>query len=470
MNISHGYLQLVIQIISVFLATAFVLWGLKIYRFIITINGVIIGGCAGIALGLSIGGETGVIILLGLFLAALGGLLAWFLAKLFFSISVGLYSALLGVVLFALAGVEVDTWPVIGIIFFLGGAITAFLLFDYLVIIGMAYQGGYIIFNSLFLRKFLHYNSGYSYQEDFFEILIKCLTQNIIAFLVIIIVFIFFALYFQKRQSIRSEDSPQKAADKQCFRNTTYLFALISLISYSVQLALFTVYQNSHPGHYGFSGMMKYLIIFMNTNLIIGGSIITWPIVALFAYFLVKSFDNLWDNTAGIFPAVQLIFAALFGLIINPIVTSFILFIVLLLQHVHFDLGFYTSFYEAHWSFIVVKGLYSFVLFPYLFYTFAIKKPSMQLATIPPVQITEGEQKVPATSEQTTERKESSKPYAEQRIEKLISYTQKAYEDLYEGRITEQNWKQVTDQWRDEIAELQRKINTPDKHNPSDSS
>ena len=88
----------------------------------------------------------------------------------------------------------------------------------------------------------------------------------------------------------------------------------------------------------------------------------------------------------------------------------------------------------------------------------------------PAGQITEGEQKVPTTSEQGTERKEISKQDAKQRIEKLTSYIKNAYEDLYEGRITEQNWKQVTDQWQDEIAELQRKIDIPDKHNPTDSS
>jgi len=357
----HG-IQVLINTISLIIGFAFILWGLKIFKIYIILTGIAIGSILGAIIGGLISKNPDGFIIGGLIGAIFGGLIAWPLQKLLVFIIGGFFSGLLCVLVLSLLGASTEIWPLIIFISIIGGILSVY-FYQIIIIILMAFNGAQTIFNLSMGERSAFSNISFTY--DYFEVweeLINMYSQYICAFLFTSIIFILFALYFQRKLAIKQKDGEKKKLKKIYIRKFTYLLSFLTVLGYVLSNLLgdkFTSYT------------------------LFGLSTITWPIIAIIMTYFI-----LWlifkGNKIFFFKSLflsRISFIILFILIVFPLIhwiSSIIFYLNVLIPNLkgahifNSVIGWFTWYYKAFYTgsvlSIIAKWFSALIFLPGLLY------------------------------------------------------------------------------------------------------
>jgi hypothetical protein len=332
----------ILNIISLLIGTAMVLWGLKIFKFYI----ILLGICLGAALGLVVGGlitqsPEGTII--GCVISAIiGGVIAWPLQKLLVFLAVGALGGMLCAVAMIAAGLPPQACLVAGIVVFIICGIVAVLIYEYIIIILMAMNGAQSVFNVCFMRRF-HYDTD---PEEMLRILVETYSNNILFLLFIIVVFVGFALFFQKKCVVKKDDNIARRSNVIFTHRLAYVFALIAIIGFGVSWLWSQIGSGT---------------IFFGIN------IISWPIVVLITAWFGKWFVicSTRIEIASKSRLIRFIFIMLFSLTIIPLI-SWLIDCIYSGRLV--PIYYYQIILEGGILYVAAKCIYSFIILPALIY------------------------------------------------------------------------------------------------------
>jgi len=137
----------IISIGACLVGLAMILWGLRLFQIYIILMGLCLGGVAGAILGGMIFNARDAMVIGGIVLGLLGGALAWPMQKLFVFIGSGIMTGLSGLALSASMGIPDHMWFLAGLVLFIVGGVIALLLYEYFIIVVMAFTGSQSLFN-----------------------------------------------------------------------------------------------------------------------------------------------------------------------------------------------------------------------------------------------------------------------------------------------------------------------------------
>lgn len=330
--------QQIVNLAVCLLAFALIFWGLKLFKLYIILIGIALGGMFGAFLGGEIGQSQAGIFIGAFITAIIGGVIAWPLQKIFVFIISGVLVGFLGVAIATALGAPDMAAAITGLIFFLFGGIMAVLLYDYFIIIVTAYGGAQIIFNLVYAPGFIFPRRN---AEQVMQRFVRLYSEHIVAFLVVIILFVLFALVFQKWD----DKAAYLKNQKHVFRKASYLFALIALAGYGLSL-----FYGLH-----FSG-----------TVIFGVSLMSWPLVAALTTLCVSRLNKRGHRHLFL----RLIALTFLGLTLVPL-TSWCLASFISFNFSPFP--FYHFFINGSSTMVIAKWIYSLVVFPALAYVALLK-------------------------------------------------------------------------------------------------
>ncbi len=369
----HGH-EAIVNLVSLAIAFAVVLWGLVIFKIYIILVGLAVGAVLG-ALGGGIATESpeGALIC-GLVGALIGGALAWPLQRLLVFLIAGLCTGLVVVAILAVIDVPQEPALVVGGIAFITGGIVAMFLYEYIIIIVMAFGGA----QSVFLVKVEGDSRVYYSRMDpeyMMEYILNLYSTHILAFICTFVMFILFALYFQKWSRVRQFDTPGKIVGKQRFRAITYVCGLLVFFGYVLW-------------HFPSTRMFS-------TSNTLGIGIVTWPIAAwaisLFCNLIAPKGDK--SSASAGEGLMRFVYLAIFGIVVIPIISwavesvyNLSIFRVMLRERGGgypasnaftsgvFRPWFYYGFFKGPLVAIAAKWVCSLFVFPGIFYLVGISR------------------------------------------------------------------------------------------------
>ncbi|MFH1324368.1 MAG: hypothetical protein ABIH64_03915 [Nanoarchaeota archaeon] len=242
----------------------------------------------------------------------------------------GFATALTGLIILWSLGIESETMCVIsGLILFVGGGFLSVRFYKYAVIT-FCLLGS----QAIFIVMYGPYFESHDYELGItLDRILRVCSEHIICYLFLISFFTLFGIYFHRKKAVRPNDNEQQLQDRLRFRKTAYLCAGLAVFSYFLRLI---------------SG--GYTTIFEI-------NIFSWPIIAVAAFWFIKWLVNKGYKYSFIHNDkwAKFIYLIAFGLIILPIITAIITFIM-------------SMFFPQY----IPRGhICSFVLYPRRLYTFA---------------------------------------------------------------------------------------------------
>ncbi len=347
-----SFLDITGEIILLAAGMLLLLWGLRIFKIYIICGGVMIGTVVGLTIGLYSQQSEMNLMIITLVGALGGGIIAWPMQKTFVLLLTGLFSALTGAAVVYALGLSTDNWQTTGLIAFTVGGLIALILFDYIIIILMAFSGAQLIFwrdhlELLIIRRDMIRNFDFS---NYINSIIHVVEQNLFYFLFLSLIFILFAIYFQKRQKVKSGDTEDNQRKKTIFRRTTYILMFILLVAWP----------------YAESELSK------QTYPLIGYDFLSWPFVVIITSFFIFRLKKTKIRPLHSIP-VRFILLIIFGLTIVPFIGCLVDLISRLYPDIHRFTEFYAGFNRTGTLLRIYKIIYSAVLFPLLFMLPAIR-------------------------------------------------------------------------------------------------
>ena len=356
-------IQAVVNIVSLLIGIAMVLWGLRIFKFYIILTGIAVGAVLGVLAGGLVFGSLEAAVLGGVIGAILGGVIAWPLQKFFVFLIAGAWSGLLGAAAMAAMGVPQDALWVVGLILFVAGGALAVCFYEYVIIIVMAFSGVQAIFNAVFVP---HAAISGEDPAELWRYLLQAYSERIVTLLFLVVVFIGFALYFQKRAIIKSGYDERTKWTVAGLRRLSYLLSLLAVLGFALM----------HFIGEDFSG-----------SILFGSNIFSWPLTALaaasFSAWLVWSGDRVCFLKSRAF--CRFLYMLLFSLVVLPLIT-WCVNCVLFLQPIR--LWYYLAFFDGPPVFLVTKWVCAMLVVPGLLYWAALRESAPAAAEIPETQDT----------------------------------------------------------------------------------
>lgn len=375
MEIDQFMINYLVYLVSCMIACAMILWGLKLYKFYIVLAGVVFGALLGLSIGMLVGKSQGSIltgsIIVGFALGFLGGLFAWPLQKFLIFLASGISAAFFGVTFSTALGIEYNSLLIIiiAILFFIIGFILAINFYKHVIIIIMAFAGAQSIFN-LYVFFDMAQLSAYNLPilldnvfsgniKDFINIVINSYKNNLIGYILTILLFIIFAYIFQLANQSDQDDDENKKVSKNRFVRITYLFTYLSIFSTFSMLFLnyFLEFQDS-----------------INDISVFGINIISWPIIVLVTSFMINFFIINNEVDSFISKIIRHLIIVAYGIIVIPFLTSlfYLIFswpVINPIKTISTQLlEFYQYFLKGPVGIIVIKWIYSILIFPLIFY------------------------------------------------------------------------------------------------------
>ncbi|MCF8343054.1 MAG: hypothetical protein K9H13_00280 [Bacteroidales bacterium] len=338
------------------LSLAFVLWGLRVFKIYIVLFGIFLGMIGGVYLMDSIEpfGNQSVNMLTGAVVGGLiGGLLAWPLQKVIVFIIAGFLMIIFGMSGLQWAGWEWSgNWYIFTAAFFLLGGIISVWLYDYLIIVIMTITAVHNLFR-IFIKPDIYFQPEYLSLEILWEKFLDFYTDNYFVLLFMILIYLFYALYYQKWL----KPSERKEYQWKMHKGSGKLFAILILIAYA--------------SDYYFSGIIG------NSAFHIAVDIFTWPLLAfLFGYVFVTITVVSRGAVSGVLSfLLRYFFTVVSGLLLIPL---FRWVISTMLTDMNFDLTYifdYFRFFIGGPTYAVIgKWVYSLMLFPLLTMLFVFRR------------------------------------------------------------------------------------------------
>ncbi len=370
-------IETVINYVYLLVGFAMILWGLKLFKLYIILTGIAVGMALGpmviaCVFGLALDGNVflgwamflnavsehpGLLLIAAAVGAIVGGSLAWPLRKLLVFLIAGFWSGLLGAVI--LAALEAPQNVLLGLgfgLFVIGGAVAVY-FYEYVIIILMALGGAQTVFHTVFSTHVVFAIDGFA---EVWRYLLHSYAERIMAFLLSIGLFVWFAFYFQKRAVVENGDDRRKQLRVIRLRRLSYLLSGLAVVGYVLTDLV-------GPA---FSG-----------TVLIGSSVFSWPLVALasgaFAAWLACAGERCCLN--GHTRLCRFLYMLLFSLIIPPLIT-WVVTCVLSVQV--FPLWYYQAFFSGSPAALVSKWVCALLVVPGLFYLTALRElgPPLGLA------------------------------------------------------------------------------------------
>ena len=335
----------IISIGACLVGLAMILWGLRLFQIYIILMGLCLGGVAGAILGGMIFNARDAMVIGGIVLGLLGGALAWPMQKLFVFIGSGIMTGLSGLALSASMGIPDHMWFLAGLVLFIVGGVIALLLYEYFIIVVMAFTGSQSLFN-------LFYNPDVSFVSkkipQIWQHFFQAWTGHVAAFMFITILFSLFSIYFQKVQAPKEYDFLPEKNKNARVRQSCYLFAVLALCGYLLSVFLFKER-------------------FYGGTAVLGINLLSWPVPAvLTAWFL----NALEQKSGKRTTFIMYIYLMIFSLTIVPL-TTWLAWCLVNLKILPFS--YYTAFLKAPLMVVAGKWLFSLVLLPVLILLFAAR-------------------------------------------------------------------------------------------------
>lgn len=339
---------------------AFVLWGLRIFKAWIALLGVIAGGALGSTAGVLIGGETPAILVGAVIGAGAGMLLAWPLQKLLVFLGAGSAGAMLGAV--ALLAFDQGDLAVPGaIIGFLLAGISVLVIHDTVVIGAMAFQGAQAVFHAVFVPLSTFDGSLY----DIGARLLAIYADQAIALVVTTMLFIAFALWYQKGLTRQADPVDARAMRAVTARRVSVRYAGLILASWLLTAVLAT------RGDWSLSPFE-----------LAGIHALSWPLVTLATLMFLRPRPVEATVAAPRRRARRLLDLALFGVVVPPVLT--VALFALYGAPWQTIAGFYLSFIDGPTTALAAKLGYSLAVFPMLLATAVPAPRAAPAAQAPP--------------------------------------------------------------------------------------
>jgi hypothetical protein len=339
-------LQMTVQVLTLATGFVLVLWGLRIFKLWVACLGLAFGGVAGGLIGaLAIGSDQAALI--GIAIGALaGGILSWPLQKLTVIATAGITAAGIAAAA-AVASSGSGHVVAITIVGFIAGIILAALLFDAIVITGMAMSGALLVFQAMFVP----FDTWYGTPRQVAERTLGYWGDNVVALIATITIFTAFSWIYQKRLSRRRIATSPMPERVIAARRVPFRIALVTLAAIGITAALAVA---------GFDTATSYELL--------GFHALSWPLVALAAAAFMAPRGRILQDAGDDAPPIiawrsrGFLATAAFVLIVPPLITG-ALFMLYGLDPTAI-VRFYRAFVLGDPATIAAKVLLSFGLIP----------------------------------------------------------------------------------------------------------
>ena len=239
----------------------FIFYGLKLFKFLIALTGIFVGGLIGMLIGFLVSFEWASIAVFTIIFAVLGMIIAWSVHKFFTYVMVGFWSGLLlGLISLGIGGIE-GFIPgfVIG---FIIGCILVYHFHEIVIIISIAIPGtiliAYVVTVSVLINDFdgfgeLIFGNGINL-EGLYSDMVKVNLLNLIrqwmgVVILVVIEYLFYALWYQK---VKSKNKADKITSEE---NKNFRDFVLVLFGFCVANNFFAKMEpyNGHSNLFGFS-------------------------------------------------------------------------------------------------------------------------------------------------------------------------------------------------------------------------
>ncbi len=371
--------MLILNSVLYLIAFTLVFWGLRLFKVFIILIGLSAGLFFGSIFGEVIARSSQGFIIGALVLGAIGALIAWPLQKMFIFLVAGFFTAAFGVIILLSVGATNNILAISWFLLFLIGGVLAMSLYEYFIIIIFAYSGAQINFISN--DPIYHITKIENAINGTLTLLVSDLPDNglgvfngiahvwreflhiyspyIVKYVFVIILYICFAVFFQKFNARVEADEKQIMDRKNLFRRTSYLFVAIAFFG----------------GYFSYFFNYNFRAIFPSVFLV-GFDLISLPIIVyitfLFTHRLNKKRSkgsSILNSTGGNVVSIIIFSAAVIPFVHWSIVSL-----------VYLDTGLLTYKLPMHFQSFAgkttissIKWIFSIIAFPLLIYILLVK-------------------------------------------------------------------------------------------------